>query len=315
MEDENSQGTDLQICRRAKEDGWKVACDTSIVIGHEYSDRFVVHSENRHLLIEDAHRTLGKGITQELDNWQEMVMADVMEYTELRKEEILTLGDGARYELLHRNRFSQYTESKEYYRSIGEDQIFRHVVYHRTPDLVATDASIINMFRGKKKLEGLDFGCGISEIGFEILKLGHSVDFVDIEGTAVFDFVKWRIKKYKLDTKANFSVGGPYDFVLLMDIIEHLKDWECYLDDIVGRMNVGAALFTNLFMMELRENDPEHVHMDKTGVQKFLTDRGFIPTHLGLWIKMDNFLGGAKNVKNIRENVDTGDGPTVGQAG
>lgn len=314
QEDKNSQGTDLQICRKAKEYGWKVACDTSIVIGHEYSQKFVVHSENRHLLIEDAHRAVTRKISEEVDSWQSMVMADVVDYTDLTEEQIFKLGRGSNYEANHRNRFKEYSDPKEYYKSIGVEQICRQVVYHRTPDLITNNSSIINMFRGKKKLYGLDFGCGVSILAFEIIKMGHSMDLVDIEGTAAYDFAKWRIKKHGFDSRVRYDIGGPYDFVLLMDIIEHLTDWECDLDDIFGRMNVGAALFTNRFTMTIREDDPEHINMDKGGLQKLMIDRGFIPSHMGLWIKMDNFLGGAKNVKNIREDTNFREGSVVGEA-
>lgn len=315
MEDNDSQGTDLQICRKAKKLGWKVACDTSIVIGHEFSDRMVIHSENRNLLIEDAHRSANTEVSQELDNWQKMVMGDAEGYLDRSEAQILGLGSARRYDNLHRKRFSEYKNPENYYKSIGVDQICRQLVYHRTPDLVAHDASIVNMFRGKKQLNGLDFGCGISQLGFEILKLGNFMSFVDIEGTAVSNFVKWRIKKHGLESRASYSIEGPYDFAILMDIIEHLRDWEYHLDNIVGRMNKGAALFTNMFVMRLRKDDSEHINLDFTGVQQFLTNRGFVPTHMGLWIKTDNFLGGAKNAKNNRENVDIGEGSAVGQAG
>jgi hypothetical protein len=96
------------------------------------------------------------------------------------------------------------------------------------------------------------------------------------------------------------------------DIIEHLEDWEYHLDNICGRMKQGAALITNFFDDVIREDDPEHLHLDRKGVQEFLIDRGFLPSHMGLWIKVDNFMGGPKNASNIGKNDDHGNREAVG---
>ena len=47
FEPEFKYGTDVQICQKAKEQGYSVWCDTSIVIGHVKSTREVVTPENR----------------------------------------------------------------------------------------------------------------------------------------------------------------------------------------------------------------------------------------------------------------------------
>jgi hypothetical protein len=315
LEDPSTRGTDLQICRKAREYGWKVACDTSIILGHEHSDRIIVSPNNRHLLMEHTHSRGVENIKGELDRWNKKVMDDVVEYLGESERYILANGDGKYYEKTHRSRFGMFFDPEDYYLSIGEDQICRQVVYNRTPRVQARNASIVNMLRTPKLMAGLDFGCGISVIGFEALRMDNYVDFVDIPECAAYEFLKWRITKHELMSLAGFTIGGPYDFVIMLDIIEHIKEWEPTLDNIAGRINAGGAIITNFFTEELREDDPEHFHLDREGVSQFLLDRGFLPSHMGLWIKRDNFLGGAKNVRNFRENTDFGEGETFRQAG
>lgn len=312
LEGADSRGTDLQICRKVRDLGWKVACDTSIVVGHEHSDRFVVSPQNRHILMENAHSRGTENIIMELNNWTKMVLGDLKEYTGKSAEYIESCGDGKYYEERHRKRFGNFENPKEYYLSIGDDAIFRQFVYNSTPRVQVRNASIINMLRSPKELTVLDYGCGISLVGFEALRLGHYVDFIDIEGTAVLNFLKWRVEKYDKTEKASFSLGGPYDVVIMNDIIEHLEDWEYHLDNIIGRMNPGAALITNFFTEVLRADDPEHLHLDREGVSNYLLERGFMPSHMGLWIKRDNFMGGPKNVRNLREDVHHGQSDSVG---
>jgi 2-polyprenyl-3-methyl-5-hydroxy-6-metoxy-1,4-benzoquinol methylase len=312
LEDETRQGTDLQICRAARELGWKVACDTSIIVGHEFSERIVVGPHNRHLLIQEAQRKSAEAITYELESWQKMVMDDLVEYLGEDQGWIEIHGSAEWYSREHRSRFDRYSTSREYYISIGPDQACRQVMYHRQPGRAAEDASIVNLLRTPKKLHGLDYGCGIGVLGFEALRLGHTVDFVDIVGTEAFEFLQYRVKKHGYENKVSYKEGGPYDFVLMFDIIEHVMEWECLLDNVVGRMNLGAALLTNFFSSEINIDDPEHFHIDRKGVSDFLIKRGFMPSHLGLWIKRDNFLGGPKNVRNQREDDDNRKGEAVG---
>ena len=54
FEKETALGTDLQICQKAREAGWSVWCDTSIVLGHVMSKREVVTPKNRHRIISES---------------------------------------------------------------------------------------------------------------------------------------------------------------------------------------------------------------------------------------------------------------------
>jgi len=264
--------------------------------------------------MEHAHSRGTENIKGELDHWSRMVMEDIVEFTGVTEQIALQLGDSKRYEFIHRAKFKDYENPDDYYRAIGKDQIFRQMVYSQDPRVQVRSASIVNMLRSPKELTGLDFGCGISICGHEALRMDNWMDFVDLDGAAAYEFLKWRIKKHKLEAKAGFAIGGPYDFVIMNDIIEHIYPWEPVLDNICGRIGQGGAIITNLFTEGLREDDPEHLHMEKEKVSQFLLDRNFMPSHMGLWIKKDNFLGGSKNVRNIRADVSVGKGEAVGEA-
>ena len=121
------------------------------------------------------------------------------------------------------------------------------------------------------------------------------MDFVDIDGTPAYEFLKWRVKNSKFENRVGWEVSGPYDFALFLDSIEHLENWKEVLDNVIGRMNEKAVLVTNYFRNTDYEN-PEHISMNKGEVMKFLLSRNMVPISQMLWQKDDNYMGGAMSV-------------------
>jgi len=138
---------------------------------------------------------------------------------------------------------------------------------------------------------GLDFGCGSSPVGFELALRGHKIDFIDVPGAGAYEFLKWRAKKRGLDGRAGFAWGGPYEFVLMLDVIEHLEDWRGVLARIVEAMKDDAILITNYFLNEDYLN-VEHISMDKKAVEQFLVSQSVYPLNKMQWVKRDITKGG-----------------------
>jgi 2-polyprenyl-3-methyl-5-hydroxy-6-metoxy-1,4-benzoquinol methylase len=116
------------------------------------------------------------------------------------------------------------------------------------------------------------------------------LDFIDIDGAPSYEFLKWRIEKSDYKDRAGWSISGPYEFALFMDVIEHLKDWKAILDNVVGRIVEKGVLFTNFFANRDFKN-PEHINMNHSAVMDFLISRHMVPKSEGIWIKDDNFMG------------------------
>jgi len=297
-ENGKGRGTDIQLCKKAREKGFEVWCDTDVVMGHLKDRKEVVTHLNRTSFIADNMMRGGVADEWVRDNLVLDIWEDLREYSGLTEDQIIA--NAKAYNGKHFERFETYADSGDYYRSLGIDQACRQVWFHSKPAVAQKDIVLLKQFKKGFSVQGLDFGCGSAPVGFQLLRLGHKMDFVDINAGGI-EFLKWRVEKHDLSNRAGWQVHGPYDFAMFLDVIEHLVDWEAVLDNVLGRMNEGAILVTNFFR-NMDFDNPEHVNMDHRGVMKFLTTRNFIPKTETIWQKDDNYMGGAMNIKTERNN-------------
>lgn len=62
----------------------------------------------------------------------------------------------------------------------------------------------------------------------------------------------------------------------MLDAIEHIKEWESVLDNVIGRIKEDGLIVTNYFHNRDFANS-EHISMNHTAVLNFLTDRAMYP--------------------------------------
>lgn len=79
----------------------------------------------------------------------------------------------------------------------------------------------------------LDIGAGPGDLARELIRKGCNVAVVD-EHAPSNTHPDVRVVKHDLDTPISFDLNN-YDYLLLLDIIEHLKDPERFLDDLRSR--------------------------------------------------------------------------------
>jgi len=113
--------------------------------------------------------------------------------------------------------------------------------------------------------KGIDFGCGSAPVGFDLALRGHSMDFIDIDGAGAYEFTKWRANKRNLNGRVGWKWGGPYDYALFLDSLEHINDYD---------------------------NNEHLAIMDKKEVMSFLVNMGVYPLNEMVFIKRDLTLGG-----------------------
>lgn len=292
-----SNGTDIQICRKARAAGYKVMLDSSIEFGHVKNSREVVTRKNRLKYLTDQTR-ITDSVQQEWDSAGMMTLysMDVEEYLDKKPGEIEALSDTYQdYAEKHWAGALMSGDLKEYYRGSGAAQLARQYIFHRNPKYATHQwLSALRDMAGKEKRYGLDFGCGSSPLGFQMVLDGNRMDFVDIDGAGGYEFVKWRAQRRKMQERCGFKFGGPYDFILLMDVIEHLSDWQTVLPEILHRLKPGGMLATNYFTL----NDfylYEHINMDKKAVKKLLIENDMTPGNQMFWRKDADYVGSYRN--------------------
>lgn len=77
-----------------------------------------------------------------------------------------------------------------------------------------------------KPLRGLDLGGGIGEYTIQAMKLGHHMDFIDVDGETL-KYAKWRFNKHGVNPEIHhedFKIDKDYDFIVAMDVLEHLEN-------------------------------------------------------------------------------------------
>lgn len=288
---EYKYGTDVQICQKIKDAGLRVACDTSIILGHVLTRREVVTPDTRVRIMSESQSGGSKDAPQFDPRWTSgtaynLYHMDGMEYLGLETED--QLSDMA---LIYQNRVGEEFpgdkgDLEEYYRSRGKYQVARQVWFHGTKTGFTNDQVILSMFKHGERLYGLDYACGSAPVGFELALRGHQIDFIDIPGAGGYEFTKWRSKRRDIEKRCGWELQGPYDFVLFLDALEHFPDPAKTIKEIVPRLKENGVIITNYFHLQDNEN-MEHISMDKDAVKKALIECGIYPLNQAVWIKKD----------------------------
>lgn len=287
FEPEFDFGTDIQICKKAREAGFKVCCDTSIHVGHVLSKREVITPQNRHRIamenaaqIEGGDQGLEKGWL--LKSALNLYRLDAEEYLGMSLDQMVSIAE--RYNVLDIEKHRH--DLRGYYASRGKEQLARQVIFHHRPHMVQQMDMWLNMINTTVPGHGVDIGCGSAPVTFELVMRGHSIDFIDIDGANAYEFTKWRAKKRGVEERCGWSLSENYDYAFALDSIEHFEDWKGILGDVIGRLKAGGAIITNFWLNQDYYN-PEHINMEKDAVKNFFIEKGIYPISEILWVKKD----------------------------
>ena len=286
---EHDMGTDLQICQQARAAGYKVACDTSIKIGHVMSRREVVTPENRHRIAVDNARLSNASGGDGIDpDWT--VSSSLLLYRMDAQEYLKTDLNGIAAMALEYDPADIAKRDgtiREYYASRGNAQLARQVAFHHLQTQQAEMELYHKVINTEAPGYGADIGCGSAPVGFEFAMRGHKMDFIDVDGAGAYEFLKWRVARRGLSALCGFKLAGPYDYVVLLDAIEHFEDWRGDLMDVCSRIKDGGFLLTNYFKTFDADN-PEHISLDHDAVKDYLTgELGVFALNDMLWTKRD----------------------------
>jgi 2-polyprenyl-3-methyl-5-hydroxy-6-metoxy-1,4-benzoquinol methylase len=219
--------------------------------------------------------------------------ADVKEYLGIEREaDLMKLAQRYRD---HATRFWEYQAAGNlagYYRD-SENAYLARACYVRSEDRPHQfDTYVLNTVRADVPGVGMDFGCGAAPITFELLRKGQTIYFHDIEGSGPFEFLKWRVKKYHLESRAFFNewpAAESLDYVLCLDSIEHLENWREVLANIAQVLKPRAALITNFVLLTDIKN-PEHIFTDRKAFMEHVTTLKLWPLNTAIFQKRTDFL-------------------------
>ena len=146
----------------------------------------------------------------------------------------------ARDILLHTARYRLGT------RGFGEGQL-AHVEepYAFKPDLTGSHGRILTMMKDRPPCRVLDVGCGPGWLAAELRAAGHYVVGVDLTEHAGVRSRTDRFVQADLDAGMP-EVGGGYDVVLAADVIEHVREPERLLREILTCLRDGGVVLASV---------------------------------------------------------------------
>lgn len=286
FEPELQLGTDVQICSKARKAGFSVWVDTSQVLGHVLARREIITPKNRHLFMAENTERLQEGVDAAWKNSAalRLYLMDAEEYIGKPATEWSEFTDAYGW---HQMKFGDYADKRQYYADTGKEQLARQVSFHHADQMVRQFEAVLSCVNTTGGAGyGVDFGCGSAPVGFELVMRGHRMDFIDIDGAGGYEFTKWRAKHRGMEPRCGWTWGGPYDFALALDSLEHLEDWRGPVGEIVSRLKPNGFFITNYFILGDWDN-PEHINQDQDGIKKFLVENGIYPVNQMLWVKRD----------------------------
>ncbi len=192
----------------------------------------------------------------------------------------------------HQVNFDQYKgRLDDYYRESGDSYLARACFIRNNENHKRFDDFVLQTVKAEHPGVGMDFGCGAAPIGFDLARRGQIMHFYDIDGSAPFEFLKWRADKYSLTgTKVFFNTPRPkVDYVLALDSIEHLEDWQEKLSWMADCLNHAGCLITN-FMLLGDTTNTEHIFMNHPEFMKYVTSIGLWPINSAIFQKREDLI-------------------------
>lgn len=251
---EHQYGTDVQLCKRAKEKGFDVWADTSIEFGHLRNEKTVVTSANRHQFQESVDHVVGVKQTFVASDVYGRLINDAMTYTgKFTEEDIWRAADA-----FHGLRKESSLTDPDWYREFPKERVCRQVWFNTQDSTkkMMTQFILASVTHNHPK-RILDFGCGIGITAYTLAEKGHKVTAMDIRGTGTLEFLKWRCERDNVPMEIIESEGGAptkikgeYDIIIAMDSIEHISDWQKTVAVLSEHLRTDGILFANNGVLE-----------------------------------------------------------------
>lgn len=241
---------DYDFCDKVRAIGEKVYVHTGVQLGHEKTQIYWAQEAIRNTdslapnLLEDACEYFGRDISNEVNEAPSKV------------------AEG----------FEKWKGKPEDYYRHNEDYVLDDIQLTMQPGYKKTRWLPLSALKGERIV---DIGCGIGTIPMRLAQQGNKVVGYDINECAI-DFANFRKKKSRIKN-VRFTTRKPdygkFNYVLAIDVLEHIEDLRDFLLDIGKKAKVGTRFYHyNSFKQKI----PQHYdHSEK--FNEYLKEAGFLP--------------------------------------
>jgi SAM-dependent methyltransferase len=284
FEPEFKFGTDIQLCRKAKDLGFEIWADTSIELGHVRDERVIVTSKNRHQFVGD--RMTGEGRRYIQTEVFDDVIQDVEEWTGFGRHEFDEKGQ---YFHSYIGKQNNLEADAEMYSRFPKERVARQVWFNSVfPHKRSMTEFILGTVKHDQPRDILDFGCGIGIPAFFFATKGHRVVARDLPDTGTYQFLQWRAQKHNVAIEFNPAnepwLDRQYDVIVAMDVLEHFEDWRSVLAELAARLKPGGVLFANNAILD-DDTHPEHYPLKPKDFLKECVNLGLMPGNQFAYVK------------------------------
>jgi 2-polyprenyl-3-methyl-5-hydroxy-6-metoxy-1,4-benzoquinol methylase len=209
----------------------------------------------------------------DLEQYKEALITDLMEYDNIDREEVMerlaTALEGLNDEWCD-HFYSHVTTNKtveEFYDN--SDWVkYETAAYNRNVTTLSRQMYLKDNVKGRV----LDFGGGVGTDIF-LLHIQGLRDLTYIDKGKTKEFALWRFKKHGMDIQS--ELGGKYDTILMIEVLEHFPDWKPYIDTILGYAHTTTKLLIHAPFNYNPADDPHyfHVYQRDTDVKEYIKNK------------------------------------------
>jgi len=179
---------------------------------------------------------------------------DLSEYTGQSIDKLQEMCKAAAYGLLWE--WAKKDNVLDFYR---ETELYIYDLTHYQHDILGEEFyNWFNAMTVQIKGHGLDLGGGIGEYTIQAIKQGATMDFIDVDGFTL-KYAKWRFKKHNVEPNIfteDFKIDKDYDFIVAMDVLEHLENPEERIKEFHKHTKY---LFANPEQVQYNIKYPQHI--------------------------------------------------------
>jgi SAM-dependent methyltransferase len=203
----------------------------------------------------------------------ETTVADLAEFAGVTREtasELLASSTSHLARTWNENPPTEDADVSRWYSENSKHYLYDLAQFHLAYKHIAFMLDVVRLAKGRV----LDHGAGIGDISLELSRRGNSVTYVDVPGETQ-GFARWRAERESLPLVFGRSLDeafGPFDTIISLDVLEHIRDPIPVVDALVDRLAPGGTFVVTAYFGPTKAH-PMHFDHD-LDLAKYLREKG-----------------------------------------